>query len=62
MKTILANGRDMLLFEGRRPLEVEHCPFNKVMGAIADFETSHEVFKRSMPGGFAWEVLEVLSG
>ncbi|KAH9567311.1 hypothetical protein CY35_03G023100 [Sphagnum magellanicum] len=27
-----------------------------------DFETSHEVFRKAMPEGFAWEVLDVYSG
>lgn len=26
------------------------------------FEESHDVFRRAMPGGFAWEVTEVYSG
>jgi len=34
-------------------------PYNS---GTSDFETSHEVFRKAMPEGFAWEVLDVYSG
>lgn len=35
---------------------------NSCLVSVAAFEDSHKTFKRSMPDGFSWEVMEVLSG
>lgn len=32
------------------------------IGRGTAFEESHECFRKAMPGGFSWEVLEVYSG
>ncbi|MCO5559252.1 hypothetical protein L7F22_017460 [Adiantum nelumboides] len=40
-------------------LEAEHEAYK---ASQETFETSHDVFKSTFPGGFAWEVLEVYSG
>ncbi|KAI5070611.1 hypothetical protein GOP47_0014954 [Adiantum capillus-veneris] len=55
-ETLKVGSYNVLL---RTSLKGEHEAYKAIEET---FETSHDVFKSTFPGGFAWEVLEVYSG